>query len=246
MKAKISVIALAVLGVSYFFYAKGVIPQDQTYHHFADSRQIFGIPNALDVVTNILFLLVAYVGLTEVSKNQKSLSTKRSWFWFFFSILLIGPGSAYYHWAPNDHTLIWDRLPMSMGFMAMYVALLSEHIDLKLEKLLPFSLLLGLFSVIVWAVTSDLRFYFIIQFSSFITIPLVLALFPSKFTMKIYYVIALGFYALAKWTEVKDWEIYRATHESMSGHSLKHVLAALGLLVLWWMIRERKLRIASA
>lgn len=237
-KLRLATIVLSALGMFLFFFLKAPLPQDLSYHNFIDKRSLFGIPNAGDVLSNVFFLVVGILGVLEVT-GQKTLVTKKSWFWFFLSILLVAPGSAYYHWEPNNQTLVWDRLPMSMGFMALYIALLSEHVNLKFEKLTHFALFVGVLSVITWAITDDLRFYFWVQFSSFITIPLILGLFPSYFTKKSYYSIALTFYALAKWTEIKDKEIFFGTGELMSGHSLKHILSAVGLMALWWMIKTR-------
>lgn len=222
-----------------YFFTKPVITQPLEYHQFIDRRSFLGIPNAVDVLSNIFFLFAGTFGVLEVLK-QSGLLTRKSWFWFFLSIVLVAPGSAYYHWAPDNQTLIWDRLPMSMGFMALYIVLLSEHISERMENFLYPALLMGLTSVVVWAVTTDLRFYFWIQFSSFITIPIILLLFPSRYSHKYWYFISLAFYALAKWTEVKDREIFLATNEVISGHSLKHILAAVGLLGLWWMVKIRK------
>lgn len=206
--------------------------QDQSYHHFIDKRMFFGIPNTMDVLSNIFFLVVGFLGLS-IQKN-------RSWLIFFISIVLVAPGSAYYHWAPDDFTLIWDRLPMSVGFMALYVILLSEHVSEKLEKTLPVAIMLGLASVMVWVLTTDLRLYFWIQFSSFLTIPMILILYPSRFSHKSFYVYTLIAYALAKIVEVKDEYVFELTHHVISGHSLKHILAAVGIGMLWWMLKVRK------
>jgi hypothetical protein len=123
--------------------------------------------------------------------------------------------------------------------MALYVILLSEHISEKAEKYLIPALLIGLSSVLVWVMTTDLRFYFWVQFSSFISIPIILFLFPSRYTGKYWYFVTLGFYALAKVTEIKDKELFEITNGLISGHSLKHILAAIGLLGLAWMLRTR-------
>lgn len=227
-----ALLVLSFVGMFIYFFSGPVIVQPLEYHQFVDVRSFMGIPNAMDVLTNICFLAVGLFGLVKVSSQ--------SWKWFFISILLIAPGSAYYHWGPNNETLVWDRIPMSMGFMALYVVLLSEHINRKFEKFLYPALLLGVVSVLVWVMTSDLRFYFWIQFSSFISIPIILFLFPSHYSHRHGYFIALGMYALAKITEVKDKEIFYATHEIISGHSMKHILAACGLLVLAWMVRVRR------
>lgn len=236
---KLSLLAASALVVFILLFSKPVMTQQQSYHLFVDTRNFFGIPNAMDVLSNIFFALTGLLGMWEVAK-MTGLETKKSWWWFFLSILLIAPGSAYYHWSPNDATLVWDRLPMSMGFMALYIVLLCEHLDFKIERYLFPALAFGILSVMVWVMTSDLRFYFWVQFSSFVTIPFILLLFPSKFTMKGYYGVTLLLYGLAKWTEIKDKEIFYGSGEMVSGHTLKHVLAALGLLALWWMVRSRK------
>lgn len=231
---------LATLVFSFvFFFSKPIITQPQDYHLFADQRTFFGIHNFMDVMSNIFFLVAGFLGLRELIVSLTDLKTKLSWKWFFISIVLIAPGSAYYHLDPTDATLVWDRLPMSIGFMALYVSLLSEHINIKAEKFLPLALLVGLLSVITWAVSGDLRFYFWVQFSSFLTIPVILLLFSSLYTKKQWYFIALVIYALAKWTEAKDIAIFHLTGGVISGHTLKHILAALGLMCLWWMLKIR-------
>lgn len=220
-----------------FFFTKPAMPQELSYHLFVDQRMFWNIPNTLDVLSNLAFLIVGFLGLKESFKITSPV--RNSWIAFFASILLVAPGSAFYHWAPNNYTLIWDRLPMSTGFMALYVVMLAEHISLKFTKLLPWALLMGLVSVLVWVATDDLRFYFWVQFSSFLTVPMILLAFTSRYTHKGWFGVTLLFYALAKWTEVKDKEVFLWTHEMVSGHTLKHVLAAIGLMGVWWMLKVR-------
>lgn len=235
---KLSVIVLASLAVLIYFFMGPVLTQNPEYHQFIDTRMFLGIPNTQDVLSNIFFVIVGALGLKELLKVKTPLT--KAWPIFFISILLVAPGSAYYHWAPDNFTLVWDRLPMSLGFMALYIVLFSEHVSLKAEKFLPWALLMGIASVLVWVVTTDLRFYFWIQFSSFLTIPLILMLFPSRFTHKYGYGLTLLAYGFAKWAEVKDKEIFQGTNQLLSGHTLKHMLAALGIAGLWWMIKVRK------
>ena len=235
---KISTIVMVSLATLIFFFSKPVITQNPEYHQFIDQRSFMGIPNAMDVLTNILFLIVGALGVRDVMKKNEL--TKNSWRLFFIGILLIAPGSAYYHWAPDNFTLVWDRLPMSIGFMALYIAVLAEHVDLKSERFLWWALLIGLVSVLVWAVTTDLRLYFWIQYSAFVTIPMILLLFPSRYSHKGWIGYSLLLYGFAKWAEAKDRMIFAGTCEMLSGHSLKHILAALGLGCLWWMVKARK------
>ena len=49
------------------------IPQDLAYHNFADTRALFGLPNAYDVLSNIPFLLVGvYAASDERRRRQGS------------------------------------------------------------------------------------------------------------------------------------------------------------------------------
>ncbi len=220
-------------------FLRPVITQDQRFHLFADSRILFGIPNAMDVVTNVFFAAAGILGLRQVPRLRTA-PTRWSWFWLFLSVLLVAPGSAYYHWDPDDQSLIWDRLPMSTGFMALYVILLAEYVDHRFQRALLPALLTGAASILIWVMTTDLRFYFWIQFSSFLTIPLILTLFRSRYSHRSGFAVCLFCYGLAKWSEVRDQEIFMATRELFSGHSLKHFLAALGLFALWWMVKVRR------
>ena len=101
------------------------IPQDLSYHNFADKRAIFGVPNFFDVISNVLFFFVGWAGIQAARQNVQE-SSRPAWIVFFVGILLIGIGSAFYHWTPDNFTLVWDRLPMTVGFMGLFVALLSE------------------------------------------------------------------------------------------------------------------------
>src|SRR5262245_63120081 len=87
------------------------IPQDPSYHQFADQRTLLGIPHFWNVVSNLPFVLVGAIGLWQFGRDRAS-------FVLFLGVFLTGFGSAYYHWDPNDDTLFWDRLPMALTFMA--------------------------------------------------------------------------------------------------------------------------------
>lgn len=240
-KLSLSALLLTTLFSLGYIFNKPVINQDQAYHLFIDNRSWFGIPNFCDVVSNIFFFIFGAMGFAVVLKD-KLLHTKKSWIIFFMGVVLVAPGSAYYHWNPNDATLVWDRLPMTIGFMALYTALLAEHIHLKFEKLLIPCCLLGLSSVIWWATSADLRFYYWIQLIPMVTIPILLALFPSIYTGRIWFLAVFILYALAKIVEHRDPEIFNLTQQMMSGHTLKHILASLAIFCLWQMMTTRKLK----
>ncbi|MGQ0752585.1 MAG: ceramidase domain-containing protein [Betaproteobacteria bacterium] len=215
------------------------IAQNLAYHHFADRRAALGVPNFLNVASNLAFLLVGAAGLALCIRREGHGATL-SWGVLFLGAALVAVGSGYYHWAPDNASLVWDRLPMTVGFMGLFVALLSEHIHEKLERymLLP-ALLLGAASVAWWHQADDLRFYAWVQFMPLVTISLLVALYSGRYTHRRYLVYGLACYLAAKVAEALDRQIYTVSGELLSGHTLKHLLAALALYYVYAMLRRR-------
>lgn len=216
------------------------IAQDPAYHAFADQRAFFTIPRFLDIVTNLPFLVVGIAGLLTGIRGGRA-QTRRSWTVFFAGVALIAAGSAYYHADSNDRTLLWDRLPMTIGFMAVLTAVLSEHVHEKIEAyaLLP-AVLTGMASVVWWSWTGDLRPYCWVQLLPMIAIPLTLLLYPGERRSDRLVILSLLLYALAKGAEHFDQALYDVTSQVISGHSLKHLAAAAGCAVLVFMLKGRK------
>jgi hypothetical protein len=106
----------------------GPIPQDQDYHNFADQREFFGIPNFLNVITNLPFAIVALFGLREVS-TLKEKKLKHIGLALFVSFILVTLGSGYYHWWPNNETLVYDRIPITVILMSFFTFLIYDLID---------------------------------------------------------------------------------------------------------------------
>ncbi|MBI2294594.1 MAG: ceramidase domain-containing protein [Betaproteobacteria bacterium] len=216
------------------------IPQDPSYHDFADRRAFFGVPNLLNVASNVLFLVVGVSGLWFSLKNLKA-GAAASWGTLFLGTALVFFGSGYYHWAPDNATLVWDRLPMTLAFMGIFVALVSEHVDERLERvLLVPALLAGAASVAWWHYTDDLRPYIWVQGVPLLAIPVVLVAYAGQHTHRSYLLYGLAFYVLAKLAEFYDHELFALTAQAISGHSLKHLLAAFGPLFVLLMLMRRR------
>ena len=216
------------------------IGQGQEYHDFADKRTSLEIPNVWDVVSNLPFLLVGLAGV-RFCVMTGSLSQRPSWLTVFVGVAMVSAGSAYYHWSPTDATLVWDRLPMAVGFAGMFVALLAEYVDARLGRyLLAPAILLGIGSVLYWYGFDDLRVYIWVQAIPLLTIPVVMVLFRSRYTHQWLLGAALVWYVLAKLTEILDRQVFELTGQFFSGHSLKHLLAALGCFSILAMLRVRK------
>ena len=195
------------------------IPQDPSYHQFADQRTILGVPNFWNVVSNLPFLAVGAAGLRRFRTDPATVV-------FFLGVFLTGVGSSYYHWNPNDDTLFWDRLPMTLSFAAILALVVKERASERAGALLLWpALATGLFSLLLWRWTDDLRLYFWVQFFPGLAVVLLFLLYPPKYSGTFYWVVAGLLYALAKVFEFTDEAIYSAGN-LLSGHTLKHLAAA--------------------
>jgi hypothetical protein len=241
---RLPVLLLLVFGplLGLLFIYGQPIPQDPGYHVFADVRTCLGLQNFGNVASNLLFLAVGAIGMAWCYRNSGT-TARLSWFVFFLGVALVFFGSGYYHREPNDDSLVWDRLPMTVAFMGLFAALLSEHLSAKLElRLLVPALVVGIASVFLWKATNDLRVYVWVQATPLLVIPYVIAVYPGRHTHRHYLLYGVGFYALAKVAELLDYRIYDATLTAISGHSLKHMLAAAAPFCVYLMLRRRTVR----
>lgn len=224
------------------------IPQDLGYHAFADAQTLAGIPNFWNVVSNLPFVLAGLAGLrVPLGAPGRLPELRREYAVFFAGVLLTGLGSAYYHLTPDNQTLVWDRLPMTMAFMALFSLVIGEHLDTRLgNRMLAPLLAAGVGSVGYWYGTEslghgDLRPYALVQFLPLLLIPLILLLFPSRFDTTRPLWALIGWYALAKVLELCDRQILELTG-MIGGHPLKHVAAAIGTGCVATGVQQRRLR----
>lgn len=248
-KEKIGLFFIILLSLSAFVAILFLdpIPQDTNYHLFHDTRMLFGIPNFWNVISNLPFLFAGLWGLNWVVnvKIESYLSEMKIAYIIFFSgTALVGFGSAYYHLWPSNFTLVWDRLPMTLAFMALFSIIVAEFISISIGKwlLLPM-LVAGIISVSYWYYSEqsgngDLRLYVLIQFLPMLLIPVTLLFFNSRFTLKRSYWLLIFAYLFAKILEHFDSEIMEII-PLLSGHTLKHLVAAFGVSLLVYNYRNR-------
>ncbi len=235
----------------------GRIAQPLAYHHFADHRTFLGIHNFLNVISNLIFFVIGLYALIGLFKTRKKpilfAAPSEIIFYaiFFLGVFLVSFGSSYYHLSPNNNTLIWDRLPMTVAFMSFFSAVVAQRISLKWGLiLLPIAIVLGILSVMYWQWTmqagvGDLRFYIFIQFYPVFAIPLIFILFKPEYSHNTWLWVALTMYIIAKIFEIFDLKIFLFTGDLVSGHSLKHIAAALSCLCVWLYLANRTQRTAS-
>ena len=241
---------LAVLAAAAFVLVPP-IAQDPAYHRLADSRGWLGIPNALNVLSNAGFLLVGALGLTFVLGGGDGPRTFREpagrWPYvvFFAGLLLTGVGSAYYHWEPGNVRLAWDRLPLAITVMGLLAATIAERIGVKAARWLLGPLVaIAAGSVVYWHWTEqrgvgDLRLYALVQFYPIVAVPLMLWWLAPRYTRGGDLLAAAATYAAAKAPELLDGWILSVTRV-VSGHTLKHLLAALAGYWVLRMLRHRR------
>lgn len=249
-KSSSAVVATLTAAVFLACCAVPRIPQPQWYHSFADQRMLLGIPNFGNVVSNAPFALIGAWGLWFVVRSRGSrrvfLDPKEIWpyLFAFLGLLLTAFGSSYYHLAPDNARLVWDRLPMTITFMSIVGAVIAERINIRLGIwLLPFLLGTGLASVLQWYWSEsrgvgDLRFYAAVQAYSAVVLLLGM-FFPRRYTRTSDFGLVIGFYFLAKAFEIFDKPVYAALG-IVSGHTLKHLAAAAAGYCILRMLQKRE------
>ena len=223
----LGVIALAI---------HGPIAQDQDYHDFADHRAWLGIPNAGDVLSNLAFAIAALAAV-PVLRRATWADRRDRWPWIVYAgtLLLTALGSTYYHWAPGDDRLFWDRLPLSLTLAALAAATLGERGSAtRTPWLLALLLPLAALSTCWWRWSGDLRPYALAQFLPLLLVAWFALAIPARYDRSRAPLVAALFYLAAKLGEHFDAEILAAFGGTVSGHTLKHLAAALGG---WWLVR---------
>ena len=227
------------------------IPQPLQYHQFADWHACFGITGCFDTSSNALFALAGLAGLRFLFSESGrrafiDLREALPYRLFFLAAILVALGSGYYHMAPDNSRLVWDRAAISLAMMSLFAAIVSERVSLTAGlRLLPLMYAAGLGSVIYWGWSEangigDLRAYGVIQFYPLLLIPLLLRLYPPRYSGDKDILTVIGLYLLALLCDFMDHQIAALTG-TISGHTVKHVIAALAMY--WVVVRLRRRRI---
>lgn len=262
MKAlKVLLLVVLAVGAGFYLYRHAPIPQPESYHSFVDTRTMYRIPNALDVLSNVFFALAGILGLRFLGRGPTldpeasfrpgahtafdSYRERPAYVIFFAGVFLTAFGSGFYHLAPSTPRLFWDRLPMAIAFMALFTTVIAERISVYWSRMLLLPLVFaGVASVVAWRLSEqngagDLRAYVFVQGFPMIALPVMMLLFPSRYTHGWMLLFVVLLYAGAKGLEHFDDKVFAATGGQVSGHSLKHVVAAMACYVIVMMLKRR-------
>lgn len=225
------------------------IAQPLEYHQFADARACFGSANCGDVYSNLGFAFVGACGLWVLNREKALFGPedrviKALFLFFFFAVSAVSIGSAYYHVSPDNGRLFWDRLPITIAFLTLFPAILADRINGK-AGVWAAALVIpaGIAALLYWVWTEaagagDLRFYGLVQAYPLLCLVVVPWLFPtSRYSQTPYIYSMVGLYGVAKLLELFDERVLSITGQMISGHSLKHIVAAAACLIVVLMIR---------
>lgn len=210
----------------------GPIPQPANYHDFADQTAVLGIAHFADVLSNLGFVLVALWGLARLTPRHRHPYLEAGWGGyrlFLLGLLLTGFGSAFYHLAPDNGRLVWDRLPIALACGGLLAGVWGDTRERPSQDLAAWLALAGVVSVAWWHFTElagagDLRPYLLLQVLPMVLIPLWQQQYASYRADRLWFGGALLLYVAAKFAELNDHEIAMAL--GVAGHTLKHLLAS--------------------
>jgi len=200
------------------------------FHHYADARGFFGLPHALDVLSNLAFVAAAAAGAVWVWRARDPLLRGLGAL-LAIAVAIIGVGSALYHRAPDDATLVLDWIPIAVAMTWLLALLLADRVDRRLGIAAAVLLPLGAAAtVLTWYAgggTSggDMRWYGLVQIEGLLLVPAILLAYPRGALRSGDLWAAVGCFLLMRLLHAHDGAILAAT--GVSGHSLKHVVAAV-------------------
>ena len=237
--------AAACLSAALRFYF-GALPQDPAYHLLADTRICGPIPRAGDVLTNLAILAAGVAGVVLWRRVHVAADERAAYALLVAGMLLTALGSAYYHWAPSDARLVWDRLPMTLVLAALFCLVLADRIDPGFARAAWWPLALaGVASVLWWAWSGrfgqdDLLPYVVVRAGTGLAIVWLLLRCRGRHSHAGWLAAAIALDIAMTVSEGLDHRIFAATAGLVSGHNLKHLLAgALLACILMWLLQRR-------
>jgi hypothetical protein len=224
----------------------GPVPQDTSYHLLADTRTCLGfIPRAGDVLSNLAILAAGVFGLALRSRMTVAPEERAAVNVLVAATLLTALGSAYYHWAPTNETLVWDRLPLGVILVSILALVMADRLHPLYARhgIWPLTALVAA-GIALWAVSEsmgkgDLILYLIVRIGAGISILALLVFGRPRHTGTRWLVLALLCELIMAAFERLDYPIFQWTGW-VSGHSLKHVMVGVALALVFWWLRSRR------
>lgn len=197
-------------------------------HPFVDARVLWGVPNALDVLSNVPLGLAGILGLLALRGRPLPKPTSHAMAVFFWGFVGASIGSAWYHWAPDAAGLMLDRLGMAVTFAGAVALALSERVDHYAARIaLPVMLACAAASAVLAFTPGNVLPWGVVQFGGMALIAWAALQTPLNNALGVSLGALIGLYALAKLCELNDETLFHLSGDWVSGHTLKHLVAAL-------------------
>lgn len=226
-----ALLLLAVLALAVLAALAPPLAQPDYYTHFADPRPWLGIPNAADVLSNLLFVVAGVLGLRVLARLPRAalgLAQRRLAALFFAGLLLTALASGWFHWQPDSAGLAADRLGMTVAFAGVLGLGVAGYVSARAGGLFALALLLGgPLTVAVWATSGNLLPWALLQGGGMVLLVVLAVLRPPPGALAVRWGLLIAIYALAKGLELADQTVFALSGQLVSGHSLKHLLSAL-------------------
>jgi hypothetical protein len=225
-----TVLLAAVVALFLFALLGPAVSQPGDYHHFADRRVLWQLPMAMDVLSNLPFALAALLGGAALWQARHAVgNVERAMASLFFAgLLLAAAGSAWYHLAPDEAGLAIDRCAMAVAFAGLLGLAAAGRVSERAGAWLGLSvLLLGPVAARTALSTGNVLPWAVLQFGGMVLLVLLALRAPRTDSLPVGVVAVLLAYGLAKLLELNDQAVFEISGQLVSGHTLKHAVAAL-------------------
>lgn len=223
---RLAIVAAVLLALLIGCFAAGDFLKTLTDERYVDTRAFLGVPNFLNVASNLAFLAVGAAGLALCAGARRP-PARAAWCVFYLGMVLTCFGSAWFHLAPSDARLVWDRAGMVIAFVGLAFGVLEESTGVRMRPpLLLAALLASLASVWWWRRSGDMRIYCWVQLAPLACAGASVVLDWVTPAMRRALAASFAWYVLAKLAELYDAGLFAASGHLVSGHTLKHLLAA--------------------
>lgn len=211
-------------------------------HPFIDARVLWGVPNALDVLSNLAFVPMGLAGLWALHRAPSVHSAARqSAVVFFIGLMLTCASSSLYHWAPSVWGLAVDRAGMAVAFAGVLGLATAERVSLRAAPWVWVVVLLaGLLAIALNYTLGVMAPWIAVQFGGMAVVLWAAAQPKRAGGLGIRWGVLIAIYTVAKGLELGDEAVFHATGGMVSGHSLKHIAASLAALPVILALRHNR------
>lgn len=200
---------------------------------FTDAHSA-SLATSANIATSIPFLVIGVFALRKLCADWRRLDRAPDLplLTFAFSLVLVGAGSAFYHWSPSTYHLLWDRLPIALCLAALVCAMANVYAGSRVGTfMLAPAILVAVLSVLYWYGSwthghEDLRPYAAVQLCATLWAGAVAFRRPTRLADMRGLRWAMAAYASGRILELFQQRIYDQLGMDL-GHPLKHLLVAI-------------------